>query len=111
MGMHYGVHWLHDRPRGTVHSGGAVRHRKNKACVVFTKWSPLLFAIPASFCRLACKNSVLASATSWTDRLLSRVVVFRRSLMEKMHRRGQDLAKFSSTDPLALYHSCKTPVP
>ena len=112
-----------------AHSGGAVRHRTQKASSVFCKWKPLLCNPNLSLKERmkAFGASTLSSATwlsgcwtlskqqeqaseSWCARLLSQMVGFKRNpnddfatFWKKLHRRGHDLARVFATSPVDLY--------
>ena len=112
-----------------AHSGGAVRHRTQKASSVFCKWKPLLCNPNLSLKERmkAFGASTLSSATwlsgcwtlskhqeqaseSWCARLLSQMVGFKRdpnddfaAFWKKLHRRGHDLARVFVVSPVDLY--------
>ena len=110
-------------------SGGAVRHRTQKASSVFCKWKPLLCNPNLSLKERmkAFVATTLSSATwlsgcwtlskqqenaseSWCARLLSQMVGFKRNpnddfatFWRKLHRKGHDLTRVFAVSPVELY--------
>ena len=127
MGTETGVHWSVIEPG--AHSGGAVRHRTQKASSVFCKWKPLLCNPNLSLKERmkAFGASTLSSATwlsgcwtlskqqeqasvSWCARLLSQMVGSKRNpnddfatFWKKLHRKGHDLARVFAVSQVDLY--------
>ena len=113
-----------------AHSGGAVRHRTQKASSVFCKWKPLLcnpnLSLKERMKAFGCEHSFECyvaewlldfveakqeqASESWCARLLSQMVGFKRNpnddfvtFWKKLHRKGHELARIFAVSPVDLY--------